>query len=79
MALLLATLQGRGVEDLVGADLEQHRRTTRLRNGVIDTLSVLPPASGAASYLAVLDSAEARRQRDQAVTAPLHNRLQLAS
>lgn len=85
VARLSAALQGMDLEDLLGEELEQHRRTMRWRNGAIVTLSVLLLATTVAAYLAVRESAEARRQeqealrqRDRAVAAALYNRVQLA-
>ena len=83
IALLSATLQGKAVEDLVGEEVEQHRRTTRLRNGVIGSLTLLLLATAAAAVMALRESSEARRQqqealrqRDHALAAALRNRVQ---
>lgn len=41
LIMLAATLHGRSVGDMAGEEVRQHRRTLRIRNGVIITLSIL--------------------------------------
>jgi WD40 repeat protein len=75
VALLSATIHGRSVEDMIGEEVVQHRRTRRLRNAAIATLSVLFVAAAAAAVVAVRQRAEALRQRDRAVATGLLNRV----
>jgi WD40 repeat protein len=75
VALLAATLHGRSVEDMMGEEVAQHRRTTRIRNGAIAALSVLFLAAAVAAVVAVRQRAEAIRQRDLAVQSSLLNRV----
>ncbi len=88
VALLSATLHGKSVQDMVGEEVTQHRRTTLLRNGAVATLSVLLVLAVGAAWVAVRESAEARhqqaqaeQQRDRALASGLLNqvRAELAS
>ncbi len=63
VALLSATLHGKAVEDMMGEELAQHRRTTRWRNGAIGALGLLLAVALAAAWQARQQRLEAERQR----------------
>ena len=67
IALLSATLHGRSVEDMIGEEVAQHRRMTRLRNGAIAALATLFIAASIAAVVAVRQRTEAVQQRTEAV------------
>lgn len=75
IALLAATIHGKSVEDMIGEEVVEHRRTTRLRNAAIAALSVLLVAASVAAVVALRQRAEAVRQRDLAVATGLFNRV----
>ena len=54
VARLSGTLSGKSVEDMLSEEVIQFRRTTRIRNAAIATLSVLFVAATVAAVLAVL-------------------------
>lgn len=67
IALLSATLHGKSVEDMIGEEVTQHRRMTRLRNGAIAALAALLVATSVAAVVAVRQRSEAIEQRTEAV------------
>lgn len=67
IALLSATLHGKSVEDMIGEEVAQHRRMTRLRNGAIAALATLFLAASAAALVAMRQRAEAVAQRTEAL------------
>jgi WD40 repeat protein len=77
VVLLSATLRGQSVEDMVGEEIAQHRKTTRIRNAAIATLSVLLIAAIAAAGVAFSQRAEALRQ--QAVAEAQRRRAEAAN
>ena len=83
VVLLAATLHGQSVEDMVGEEIAQHRRTTRIRNAAVATLALLLVAAVAAAVVAMKQRSEAlrqqaaaERQRERAEAASLFNRAQ---
>ena len=85
VALLSATLHGRSVEDMVGAEVAQHRRMTLWRNAAIASLSVLLAAAVSATWVAEQQrrTAEAERllaveQRERAESVTLLTRVRSA-
>ncbi|MFN7980948.1 MAG: TIR domain-containing protein [Vicinamibacterales bacterium] len=75
VALLAATLHGKSVEDMIGEEVVQHRRTTRIRNLAIGALATLFLAASVAAVVAVRQRTEAFQQRDRAVQSSLLNRV----
>ena len=75
VALLSATLHGESVEDMIGEEVRQHRRTTRIRNAAIGALLTLLVAATAAAIIAARQRTEALHQRDLAVQSSLLNRV----
>lgn len=67
VALLAATIHGKPVEDMIGEDVVQHQRTTRIRNVAIAALLTLFVAASVAAIVAVRQRSEAVRQRTEAV------------
>lgn len=67
VALLSATLHGKSVEDMIGEEVTQHRRMTRLRNGAIAALTMLLIAASVAAMVAVRQRTEAVQQRTEAI------------
>jgi hypothetical protein len=67
VVLLAATLHGKHVGDMVGEDLKQHKRTIRIRNSAIFTLSVMLLAAIGLAIFAFLQKNEAEHQRKQAL------------
>ena len=59
---IAAALEETSVESMFGEEFEQHRRTTRIRNGVITALSVLLVLAIAAAVVAFDQREEARAQ-----------------
>ncbi|MFI6766587.1 toll/interleukin-1 receptor domain-containing protein [Streptomyces sp. NPDC050355] len=71
VADLAAPLHGRPKEDLIGADVVQHRKTRRLARGALAVITTLAVLAGAASVVAVLQRDEARRQARLATSRQL--------
>ncbi|MFE0191379.1 toll/interleukin-1 receptor domain-containing protein [Streptomyces sp. NPDC058989] len=71
VADLAAPLHGRPKEDLIGADVAQHRKTRRLARGALAVITTLAVLAGAASVVAVLQRDEARRQARLATSRQL--------
>jgi WD40 repeat protein len=67
VAQLASTLHGRPLDELIGEDVRQHRRTKRLAWGAVTALALLTLISIAAAYIAI-------RQRNLA-----NERLQIAT
>jgi WD40 repeat protein len=64
IADLAAPLHGRPKDDLVGADVREHRRTRRVVRGAVAVLTALTVLVAAAVAVALTNRAEARRQHD---------------
>ncbi len=71
VAELAATIHGKSKAELVGEDLSEQRRVRRLRNAAITALVLLTTCALIAANVAVGQSREARRQRDEAVALVL--------
>lgn len=71
VADLAAPLHGRPKEDLIGADVTQHRRTRRLVRGALAVITTLAVLAGVASVVAVLQRNEARSQARLATSRQL--------
>ena len=71
IARLSATVNGKSKEDMLSEEVTQFRRTTRIRNAAITTLSMLLVATAVAAMLAVQARNEAERQRDKAIKTSL--------
>ncbi len=71
VADLAAPLHGRPKEDLIGADVAQHRKTRRLARGALAVITTLAVLAGTASVVAVLQRDEARRQARLATSRQL--------
>ncbi|UZJ32752.1 toll/interleukin-1 receptor domain-containing protein [Streptomyces endophytica] len=71
VADLAAPLHGRPKEDLIGADVAQHRKTRRLVRGALAVITVLAVLAGVASVVAVLQRNEARSQARLATSRQL--------
>lgn len=69
VVLLAATLHGKHIGDMVGEDLKQHKRTIRIRNAAIFTLSVMLFAAVGLAIFAFLQKNEADHQRNQALAS----------
>lgn len=65
--LLAATLHNKSVEDLMSEDLSIHKKTLRLRNGIIGLLSLLLVLTVWLAVLAYQKQNEAIEQRNEAV------------
>ena len=61
-AEIVAAIQGRGKEEIVGEDLRQHRRTLRLATTAAAVLAVLLIASVAAGWYATIQQRTAERR-----------------
>lgn len=66
IAQLTATLEDRSTEDMIGAEIEQHNKTRRIRNAAVITLSVLLALAIVFAGLATWQTRVARRQRNEA-------------
>lgn len=73
---LAAAVRGVPVEDLIGDELEQHRRTVRIRNLAITGLASLAVAATIAAVMAVRNASEAARQQGLAEDAATDARSQ---
>ncbi|MFD8542966.1 TIR domain-containing protein [Streptomyces sp. NPDC059649] len=71
VADLAAPLHGRPKEDLIGADVAQHRKTRRLARGALAVITTLAVLAGVASVVAVLQRNEARSQARLATSRQL--------
>jgi WD40 repeat protein len=63
-----ATLHNKLVEDLVSEDIDQHKRTIRIRNGAILVLGALLLTSIFTAWYAYRQFTIAKRERDQALS-----------
>jgi WD40 repeat protein len=73
VAKLVSTLRGVSLEDIRGEEIRQHRKTMRIRNAAIATLSALLAIAVGAAIYAVGQKDEAIFQRDQARMTSLAN------
>lgn len=71
VARLSGTVNGKSKEDMLSEEVTQFRRTTRIRNTAIATLSMLLVATVIAAVMAVKARNEAEYQRDQAIKTSL--------
>ena len=83
VAKLAATLHGRGLEEISGEDVRQHRRTRRLASGAMAAIALLAVGAGVAAWeasrargVAEASAAEAERQRAAAQKSELEARAQ---
>jgi len=68
VALLSATIQEQAVEDVIGEEIQQHRRTMRIRNAAILSLSSLLLLASGFAWITV-------KQRDQALQTSIASRV----
>ena len=66
VADIAATVRGEDRDSLIGENVRQHKRARRLARGAIIALTVLLAAALVAGAVAVIQAAEAARQRDRA-------------
>lgn len=68
LATLAAPMHGISKEELVGADLDQFRRSTRLRRAAITGLAVLTATAGFLAFLSFQNAERANDEADRANT-----------
>ena len=66
IAQIVATIKDVALEDIVGDEAEQHRRTMRIRNAAIASLAALTLAAVAAAAVAFVQRSAALRSAEQA-------------